>query len=727
MSESKYWEASVEQGIQEHRKSVAAEPDWTDIEASKTWLEERYPLLDDTSFGSPLFRYIKECVKYQLHTPGRTPMFLASMLSFQEMLRHDSENNVILTFDPFQTKLYPGYGFPEQDRAPEPTWSDKDASRTWLEQRYPLGPYSAGSPLYRYMHACRESRHYICSSTAVLGSMLTGGEWVRFCTAYPGSVRPLHLDTSNPNVLYPEYDQRTWPERASPTQTNTLPANRSRKRGNEVLGDEQLASSHHKIMRASPGAGGDESPTSYFPAGTPPIGSSRKSNIGIKEDASQPGSPTKSRQTLSSPGNNGPTTSSPCVEKPLAGPSKKRSIEDVVGAPTTDSSPKRKRTRSTSAHTSTSGDSSTSGGSSIYGLRTPSRRMLTSRGWANSGCRLSSGGSSTSGIGPGLGSGFPVDGETSGSRFVTGDDELRLYRPDDPPTPKFMDSEETPSVVTSSSGSNKLRPYSPDDLPQPIYSPRSHETSTEDRAKGGTPDPPAWSKESSYEPPEPKPPSLREESPYEPPEPDPPFSREESPYEPPEPDPPSLRQEPPSCEPPEPDPASRLRKSPCEPAEPDPASLRQESPCETPEPESQGETGIHGREESDDIGMDSKNPRDQTTEHVLEHGGGRIVQTAISVIIPMQRPQRQAAANQAPSSDEDNANGPLFQRRGKKEQKPGARGRKASNSEPQRKQGKRASTMGRNDRQMKPESQQSAYVGRLRPRVGERKQRKPNK
>ena len=688
MSEMNNWETSVERETQEHRKSIAAEPDWTDIEASKTWLEERYPLLDDTSFGSPLFRYIKECAKYPLHTPGRTTKFLSSMLSFQEMLRHDSENNVILTFDPFQTKLYPSYGFPEQDRAPEPTWSDKDASRTWLEQRYPLGPHSAGSPLYRYMHACRESRHYICSSTAVLGSMLTGCEWVSFCTAYPGSVRPLHLDTSNPNVLYPEYDQRSWPEqdpneRASASLTKILPETPSRKRGNEALGDEQLASSHYKKMRASPGARGDVSPTSYFPAGTPLVGSSRKSNIGSKEDAVHAGSPTQGRQTLSSSGDSEPTTSSPSVQIPLAGSSRKRNIEDVGGAPTTHSSPKRKRTRSTSAHSSTSGGSLTSGDNSIYGLRSPSRRRLISRGWANSGGRLSSGGSSNSG---GYGFGFvspsgcrsnSSGSETSGSRSIIGDDESPSYRPDDHhPIRHFFHSDDRSFVSTSTAGSNESRPYSPDDLPQPIFSPRSHETSTENRAKDSTPDPLSWSKESSYEPPEPDPAFL-------------------GPYEPPEPDPASLRQESPSCEP--------------------------------PEPESQGETRIHLRVESDDIAMDSENPRDQTTEHVMGNGGGRIVQTAISVIIPMQRPQRQAAANQAPSSDEDNANGPLFQRRAKKAQKPGPKGRKAVNLEPQRKQGKHASTMGRKKWQMKPESQQSAYVGRLRPGIGERKQRKPGK
>ena len=371
------------------------------------------------------------------------------------------------------------------------------------------------------------------------------------------------------------------------------------------------------------------------------------------------------------------------------------------GAPTTHSSPKRKRTQSSSAH------NSSSGGSSIYGLGSPSGRRIISRGWANSGGRLPSGGSSTSGEGPSYGFGFGhrfVSRETSGSRSITGDDELRPYRPDDPPTPD-LDAEDR------TFRSNELRPYNPDDLPQPIFSPRSHSTSTEDRAKGGTPDPPAWSKESSYEPPEPDLPSLGEESPYEPPEPDLASLRQESPFERPEPDPPSLRQD-----------------SLCEPLELDSASLRQEFPSyEHPEPESQGETRIHVEEKSDDIAMDSENPRDQTTEHVVESGGGRIVQTAISVIIPMQRPQRQAAANQAPLSDAENANGSLLQRRGKNAQKPGPKGRKASNSEPQRKQGKRESTMGRKNRQLKPESQQSAYVGRLRPRAGGRKQRKPSK
>ena len=513
MSESKNCEASVEQAIQEHRKLMAAEPDWTDIEASKTWLEERYPLLDDTSIGSPLFRYIKECEKYSFYTPDRTTKFLASMLSFQEMLRHDSENNVILNFDPFQTKLYSGYGFPEQDRAPEPIWSDKGASRTWLELRYPLVPFSAGSPLYRYMHACRESRHYICSSTAVLGSMLTGSEWLRFCTAYPGSVRPLHLDTSNPNVLYPEYDQGTWPEqgpgeRPSAIPTKILPANTSRKRGIEALDDEQLASSHHKKMRASPGVGEDESPTSYFPAGTPPTESSRTSIIGSKEDASQAGSPTKGRQTLSGPGDNSPTTASPSVKIPLAGSSRKRSIEDVGGAPMTNSTPKRKRTRSSSAH------SSGSGGSSIYGLGSPSGRKIIRRGWAVSGDRLPSRDSSTSGDGPSFGRGFGhrfLSRETSGSRSTTGDDESRPYRLDDPPTP---DPNARSLEISLTAKSNELRPYDPDDLPQPIFSSCSDRASTEDGATCGTPDPPAWSKESSYEPPEPGTSFLPQESPF---------------------------------------------------------------------------------------------------------------------------------------------------------------------------------------------------------------------
>lgn len=195
----------------ECRESIRAEPEWADIEASKAWLEERYPLLDDVSLGSPLFLYMKACVKDPGHMLGRDPIFLASMLSFHESVRYSRETNLTVGFDPKQEKLYPDYGFPDQNRVPEPDWSDMEVSRTWLEQLYPLGRSCIGSPLYRYMQACRESRHPMSRPTTYLGSMLTDSEWRRFCRGYPNSVRLRHGDKPNPVILYPEYDDRIWP------------------------------------------------------------------------------------------------------------------------------------------------------------------------------------------------------------------------------------------------------------------------------------------------------------------------------------------------------------------------------------------------------------------------------------------------------------------------------------------------------------------------------------
>ena len=74
-------------------------------------------------------------------------------------MRYSGETTLAFAFDPKREKLYPGCGFPNQERVQEPEWSDKNAFRTWLEQRYPLGPASMGSPLYQYMQAYDEFRH----------------------------------------------------------------------------------------------------------------------------------------------------------------------------------------------------------------------------------------------------------------------------------------------------------------------------------------------------------------------------------------------------------------------------------------------------------------------------------------------------------------------------------------------------------------------------------------
>lgn len=211
MSERKFQESRNDRERREYEESIRAEPDWTNIEASRAWLEERYPLLDDASTGSPLFRYMKACVKDPNHMRGRAPMYLGSMLSFNEMMRYSGETNLTVGYDPENEKLYPGYGDAEQDRILEPDWSDKNASRDWLEQRYSLGPAAIGSPLFRYMVACSENRHPMSSPTTHLGLMLTHSEWERFCIAYPNPGRRRDRDRPDHVVLYPEYNNRMWP------------------------------------------------------------------------------------------------------------------------------------------------------------------------------------------------------------------------------------------------------------------------------------------------------------------------------------------------------------------------------------------------------------------------------------------------------------------------------------------------------------------------------------
>lgn len=219
MSERKYQESPAARERREFQESIRAEPNWSNHETSKAWLEERYPLLDDVSLGSPLFQYMKACVKDPNRTRGSAPICLGTMLSFNESMRYWRETNIAVGYDPKHERLYPGYGIPDQDRAPEPIWSDIDASRTWLEQRYALDRAAMGSPLYQYMQACRESRHPMSSPTTELGTMLTKSEWGRFCRGYPDTAR--HHDGAKPNpiVLYPEYDNRMWPDFAPVRRT----------------------------------------------------------------------------------------------------------------------------------------------------------------------------------------------------------------------------------------------------------------------------------------------------------------------------------------------------------------------------------------------------------------------------------------------------------------------------------------------------------------------------
>ena len=41
------------------QRSVKMEPDWSNIDATKSWLESRYPDSNNQT-GSPLYRYLKD-------------------------------------------------------------------------------------------------------------------------------------------------------------------------------------------------------------------------------------------------------------------------------------------------------------------------------------------------------------------------------------------------------------------------------------------------------------------------------------------------------------------------------------------------------------------------------------------------------------------------------------------------------------------------------------------
>ena len=189
------------------------DPDWADFESIRPWLEKRHPVLVDAAFGSPLFRYMREHARDPSYVYASKAIRIASMLSFHEAVRFSEETGIVVGFDTSQEKLYPDYGIPNPVPVSEPDWGDLDASRLWLQiqLRYDYGPLSIGSPLYRYMQACQESRHPMSSPTTRLGSMLTIQEWEKFLKAYPSCGHRRFWDTPYLIVLYPEFNNREWP------------------------------------------------------------------------------------------------------------------------------------------------------------------------------------------------------------------------------------------------------------------------------------------------------------------------------------------------------------------------------------------------------------------------------------------------------------------------------------------------------------------------------------
>ena len=146
------------------------------------------------------------------------------------------------------------------------------------------------------------------------------------------------------------------------------------------------------------------------------------------------------------------------------------------------------------------------------------------------------------------------------------------------------------------------------------------------------------------------------------------------------------------------------------------------------EPESRNERYIRTKDDPDDMATDSLNPRDQRTTHLVQDCGNSTEQPAIGVFIPSQIPQRIPTANQELPINEDIANIPVIRNKHKRGRKPSNKSRKTPQSVPQRQQERlKPRTRGQKARQLKPENGQQAYVGRLRPGIGERKHKKPSK
>lgn len=103
-------------------------------------------------------------------------------------------------------------------------------------------------------------------------------------------------------------------------------------------------------------------------------------------------------------------------------------------------------------------------------------------------------------------------------------------------------------------------------------------------------------------------------------------------------------------------------------------------------PEPQGEHHVHVGEDRRDKAVDSERLRSQMTSNVIQSNGDRTEQTATSVAIPVQIPQRNPEGNQELLPDGDAMHVPVIQNKHKRGRKPST---KAPPSEPQREQGKR--------------------------------------
>ena len=717
MSQRKGLESQDEREERDYQESIGAGPDWTNIETSKAWLEERYPLLGNAAFGSPLFRYMKDPNVWR----GRAPAFLASMLSFQEMMRYSGETTHFVEFDPKQEKLYPdyGYGYPRHEHASEPDWTDIKASKLWLEQRYPLGYSELGSPLFRYMNTSYASGGSKCSPMKYLGSMLTEDEWKRFSRYRPASdSQRLHGDPDH--VLYPEYEERMWlPEASVPKAKESRPQSSSQRpritslpppvaKPAMLLGSyfPQLSTQTWSGSHSNKRKGGDrdDEPPEHAASKrrrkpsdlgegvvmlAKPInsyedfdGPRKQNDIGLMPPPPQPQQRAASvirigRQQNNKVGSSSNRQDTIGVMKtpPRPTPHVKENIDakENPDAMDLDSDVFRHRARASPTKMPLADPSRKRGIEDASDEQPASYTYKRRRTSPDT-----------------VGDNSPISGPPMKRKNSIEDVKVA------PPTTSWSKRQRT---LPDFDG-NELSPSSPFEPPErstPTPSPHSDDTPSKNRARGELPDSALLHQECE----DPttvifRPNEIEEESALQ--------SDSQS-------------ERNPEATSPDDQPTLHLRDHE---AALNGGSETQKSGRATLQ---EGDY-IPIEEDPDDTIIESERTRDQRTIPFTQNRGDGTEQTAISVVIQ----QRQAAANEDLQPDEATTQVPVIQQNRKRGRKVGTKGRKAPKSEPQLDQKKRKPpSNGRKNRQKKPERESQAYVGRLRSGVGGRKHKKPSK
>lgn len=98
-----------------------------------------------------------------------------------------------------------------------PPWGDSKACRAWLEQRFPLGDASLGSPLYQYMEAVFESESYLFGvgkDFLGMGELLSWEELVRWGNRHPQMTTSFAQNREKlyPDIGEPTHMRRPWAE-----------------------------------------------------------------------------------------------------------------------------------------------------------------------------------------------------------------------------------------------------------------------------------------------------------------------------------------------------------------------------------------------------------------------------------------------------------------------------------------------------------------------------------